>query len=339
MLKHITCWIICLNMFVFFPAFAHFHPDCNTSDDSNPARTALCNYLNKCDETKQAAAAKLSMNCERRENTKIGDIDYCEIKSDKIYFKCTNSAATTSCEDGTYMSNEESARTWQYKQSLTQPRDFGITANNGMSEFKNYLLDIHCSDGQGTVKLLGFSGVQIQCTNAKKPGKPDIKSEWKIALCHGYCAKEGKEFKKMENFSMTTPSMCECKKASKKTTQKLKPDNASAPASTSNNDAQRAQQDAAKKAEQERKAKEKAAKEADKEKAKQAECAAKNPPQVAKKNVFGKWTCTDSDDTKAAREKKKKNDQNLKKFWDDMDELDKEFLKRVQELKKQGGKK
>ena len=338
MLKHITCCIICLNMFVFFPAFAHFHPDCNTSDDSNPARTALCNYLNQCSETKQAAATNLSMECKSINNTKISDIDYCEIKSDEIYFKCTISATGESCEDGKYMSKEESARTWQYKQSLTQPRDFGITANNGMSEFKNYLLDIHCSDGQGTVKLLGFSGVQIQCTNAKKPGKPDIKSEWKIALCHGYCAKEGKEFKKMENFSMTTPSMCECKKASKKTTQKLKPDNASAaattPTSTSN-----AQQDAAKKAEQERKAKEKAAKEADKEKAKQAECAAKNPPQVAKKNVFGKWTCTDSDDTKADREEKKNKDKNLKTFWDDMDELDKEFLERVQELKKQGGKK
>ena len=72
---------------------------------------------------------------------------------------------------------------------------------------------------------------------------------------------------------------------------------------------------------------------------KEAECKAKNPPQDVKQNALGMWVCTDSQETINARETAKQNNANLKNFWDDMDDLEKAFTKRIRQLNKSGGAK
>lgn len=86
----------------------------------------------------------------------------------------------------------------------------------------------------------------------------------------------------------------------------------------------------------------KAQKNEEKRAKKEAECKGKNPPMDVKKNSLGLWVCTDSAETIANRENKKQNNKALKEFWNDMDELESAFHKRVKELQKaskSGGKK
>ncbi len=71
-----------------------------------------------------------------------------------------------------------------------------------------------------------------------------------------------------------------------------------------------------------------------KEQDKKAECAKKNPPMDVKKNSLGMWVCTDTDATIADREQKKATNKDLKAFWDDIDDAEKAFNKRVKQLKK-----
>lgn len=79
---------------------------------------------------------------------------------------------------------------------------------------------------------------------------------------------------------------------------------------------------------------------ADKKKSeKEAECKAKNPPMDIKKNSLGMWVCTDTQETINAREAKKQSNTTLKAFWDNMDDLEKAFSKRVRQLNKSGATK
>ena len=78
--------------------------------------------------------------------------------------------------------------------------------------------------------------------------------------------------------------------------------------------------------------------ESDKELKKQLECESKDPPKAAKKNKLGLWVCVDTDETKKAREEKKKNNKTLKAFWDEMDDLESAFNKRVRQLQREAKK-
>lgn len=69
---------------------------------------------------------------------------------------------------------------------------------------------------------------------------------------------------------------------------------------------------------------------------KKEECEAKG--KDVKQNFLGMWVCTDTDETIEARKKEKKQNKDLKNFWDDMDKLERAFLNRVKKLNKESSK-
>ena len=72
----------------------------------------------------------------------------------------------------------------------------------------------------------------------------------------------------------------------------------------------------------------------DKQLDKQLECESRNPPMGVKKNALGLWVCTETEDTIAAREQKKANNKALKAFWDDIDDIERAFNRRVRQLRR-----
>ena len=74
--------------------------------------------------------------------------------------------------------------------------------------------------------------------------------------------------------------------------------------------------------------------ELDKQLDKQLECESRNPPMGVKKNALGLWVCTETEDTIAAREQKKANNKALKAFWDDIDDIERAFNRRVRQLRR-----
>lgn len=80
----------------------------------------------------------------------------------------------------------------------------------------------------------------------------------------------------------------------------------------------------------------KSAKAAQRKAKKEAECKAKNPPMDVKQNALGLWVCTDNAETIAAREQQRQANATLKTFWNDMDDLERAFNRRVKQLRKGG---
>lgn len=71
---------------------------------------------------------------------------------------------------------------------------------------------------------------------------------------------------------------------------------------------------------------------------KEAECKAKKPPMDVKQNMLGLWVCTDSAETVAARKQQRQSNATLKAFWNDMDDLERAFNRRVKQLRQGGNK-
>lgn len=74
--------------------------------------------------------------------------------------------------------------------------------------------------------------------------------------------------------------------------------------------------------------------ESDKELQKQLECESKNPPKAAKKNFLGIWVCVDTDETIKKREEERKTNKTLDAFWNEMEDLERAFNKRVRQLRR-----
>ena len=74
--------------------------------------------------------------------------------------------------------------------------------------------------------------------------------------------------------------------------------------------------------------------ESDKELQKQLECESKNPPKAAKKNFLGIWVCVDTQETVDARKAARATNKILNAFWNEMEDLERAFNKRVRQLRR-----
>lgn len=292
-------------------AAQHFHPDCNEENPST-IRQKLCDFINKHIKSseKQNEIATQEINC--RGTT-------CEIKTSTDHYRCSGSATSSYCEYNeildpkTSYASKKSFSTYVFRQLETK---------NGRTTAENYITNEYCSNGDGHVSLDVGGHYIVKCSDTLKTSLPPVENEetiLKTALCHGICADDGREFKKIDNdyyFWDTTDAFCKCGGKIKQTAEERQ--------------AEREKKQAQRQTEREERNTEKQEK-------KQAECDKKDPPKVAKKNKLGIWVCADSDETIKARETEKQNNKTLKAFWDDIDALENAFNRRVRQLNKQGG--
>lgn len=249
--------------------------------------------------------------------------------------------------------------------SIRQLARYSKDDSQAKAAFEKELFQQFCTTPYGTIDYNVGQQVKITCTNGKGI-TPIAQTAFLRAHCAGFCTLHGKGFKKYEYNKSTHAHDCICKAGnalnfttseSQATTTTDTGGDAAAnvtPDTGNTSNTQKDEEKAKRKAENQaakdqrkaEKAQESAEKRAAKEQqnqekqaAKEKECAAKNPPQVAKKNFLGKWICADSDATVAEREQKKATNKTLKTFWDDMDDLDKAFQKKIKQLQKNGGAK
>ena len=293
----------------------HFHPDCNVENPSTILQK-LCDFINdkiKSSE-KQDEIAKQKIKCNG---------PTCEIKTSTDHYFCSGSDTSSYCGRNEILDPKTS---YKSKKSFSRYTFRQLETNNGRTTAENYITNEYCSNGDGRVSLDIDGYYIVKCSDTLKTSLPPVENEetiLKTALCHGICAEDGREFKKIDidndylSWDMTD-AFCKCGGKIKQTAEERQ--------------AEREKKQAQRQTEREERNTEKQEK-------KQAECAKKDPPKVAKKNKLGIWVCADSDETIKARETEKQNNKTLKAFWDDIDALENAFNRRVRQLNKQGGNK
>ena len=291
----------------------HFHPDCNVENPSTILQN-LCDFIKEHIKSseKQDEIATQEINCNG---------PTCEIKTSTDRYFCSGSDTNLDCGHNEILDQETS-----YKSTKTFSKSAlkRLETNNGRTTAQNYITNEYCSDGDGRVSLDVDGRYIVKCSDTVKTSLPPVENEetiFKTSLCHGICADDGREFKKIDNAYLLwdiTDAFCKCGGKIKQTAEERQ--------------AEREKKQAQRQTERKERNTEKQEK-------KQAECAQKDPPKVAKKNKLGIWVCADSDETIKARETEKQNNKTLKAFWDDIDALENAFNRRVRQLNKQGGNK
>lgn len=190
--------------------------------------------------------------------------------------------------------------------------------------YRQYLGSKYC-DGDGTITIRSDS-TQILCSNGwgggTQPTDSQFTSEHKKALCYAECA--GKE----REYVSGTYGKCECSvtRAEKRAANQQARDERKAA---------RAEDRAAR---QEERADERAARQEERKKEKAVECDGRNPPMDIKQNDLGLWVCVDTDETIKKREEERKTNKTLDAFWNEMEDLERAFNKRVRQLQRQAKK-
>lgn len=179
--------------------------------------------------------------------------------------------------------------------------------------YRQYLGSKYC-DGDGTITIRSDS-TQIICSNGwgggTQPTDSQFTSEHKKALCYAECA--GKE----REYVSGTYGKCECSvtRAEKRAANQQARDERKAA-----------------------RAEDRAARQEERKKEKAVECDGRNPPMDIKQNDLGLWVCVDTDETIKKREEERKTNKTLDAFWNEMEDLERAFNKRVRQLQRQAKK-
>ena len=175
--------------------------------------------------------------------------------------------------------------------------------------YRQYLGSKYC-DGDGTITIRSNS-TQIVCSNGwvggTQPTDSQFTSEHKKALCYAECA--GKE----REYVSGTYGKCECS-----VTREEK--------RAANQQARDERKDA--------RTKERADRQEERKKEKAIECEGRNPPMDIKQNDLGIWVCVDTEETIKKREEERKTNKTLDAFWNEMEDLERAFNKRVRQLRR-----
>ena len=175
--------------------------------------------------------------------------------------------------------------------------------------YRQYLGSKYC-DGDGTITIRSNS-TQIVCSNGwvggTQPTGSQFTSEHKKALCYAECA--GKE----REYVSGTYGKCECS-----VTREEK--------RAANQQARDERKDA--------RTKERADRQEERKKEKAIECEGRNPPMDIKQNDLGIWVCVDTEETIKKREEERKTNKTLDAFWNEMEDLERAFNKRVRQLRR-----
>lgn len=199
--------------------------------------------------------------------------------------------------------------------------------------YEDYLVKTFCKKDNGHVTISDGGSYQdkitVNCTGWKKDiSKPrTAENEHAVALCHARCAGLGQAYES-GNFIGTYTSSCKCQttRAEKRAANQQARDERKAA---------RAEDRAAR---QEKRADERAARQEERKKEKAVECDGRNPPMDIKQNDLGLWVCVDTDETIKKREEERKNNKTLDAFWNEMEDLERAFNKRVRQLQRQAKK-
>lgn len=179
--------------------------------------------------------------------------------------------------------------------------------------YRQYLGSKYC-DGDWTITIRSDS-TQIVCSNGwgggTQPTDSQFTSEHKKALCYAECA--GKE----REYVSGTYGKCECSvtRAEKRAANQQARDERKAA-----------------------RAEDRAARQEERKKEKAVECDGRNPPMDIKQNDLGLWVCVDTDETIKKREEERKTNKTLDAFWNEMEDLERAFNKRVRQLQRQAKK-
>lgn len=199
--------------------------------------------------------------------------------------------------------------------------------------YEDYLVKTFCKKDNGHVTISDGGSYQdkitVNCTGWKKDiSKPrTAENEHAVALCHARCAGLGQAYES-GNFIGTYTSSCKCQttRAEKRAANQQARDERKAA---------RAEDRAAR---QEKRADERAARQEERKKEKAVECDGRNPPMDIKQNDLGLWVCVDTDETIKKREEERKTNKTLDAFWNEMEDLERAFNKRVRQLQRQAKK-
>ena len=199
--------------------------------------------------------------------------------------------------------------------------------------YEDYLVKTFCKKDNGHVTISDGGSYQdkitVNCTGWKKDiSKPrTAENEHAVALCHARCAGLGQAYES-GNFIGTYTSSCKCQttRAEKRAANQQARDERKAA---------RAEDRAAR---QEKRADERAARQEERKKEKAVECDGRNPPMDIKQNDLGLWVCVDTDETIKKREEERKTNKTLDAFWNEMEDLERVFNKRVRQLQRQAKK-
>ena len=188
--------------------------------------------------------------------------------------------------------------------------------------YEDYLVKTFCKKDNGHVTISDGGSYQdkitVNCTGWKKDiSKPrTAENEHAVALCHARCAGLGQAYES-GNFIGTYTSSCKCQ-----TTRAEK----------------RAANQQARDERKAARAEDRAARQEERKKEKAVECDGRNPPMDIKQNDLGLWVCVDTDETIKKREEERKTNKTLDAFWNEMEDLERAFNKRVRQLQRQAKK-
>ena len=193
----------------------------------------------------------------------------------------------------------------------------------GRKAFDNHLTGKFCMTTAGNNVTVDQAGIVITCNTIKPESmRPNsLLEEYYYALCRGKCADGGGSY----SSGSGTGDGCVCKGIVK-------------PEPIPEYDAEKLERLNAQVARQADKSISKDVKqleqESDKELKKQLECESKNPPKAAKKNFLGIWVCVDTQETVDARKAARATNKILNAFWNEMEDLERAFNKRVRQLRR-----
>lgn len=337
---------------------------CNQESVSG-SRKKLCDYINI------EATNKLSDEEEKEARMNCNNPLTCSVYfDDRYYYKCTSIGLGYRCEEGFLVdatddaaSNHvsdasdapvsETVETEESKKSddeeepsvaFNEPSySFGVDYTPEVIEvddrraavraYEDYLVKTFCKKDNGHVTISDGGSYQdkitVNCTGWKKDiSKPrTAENEHAVALCHARCAGLGQAYES-GNFIGTSTSSCKCQttRAEKRAANQQARDERKAA---------RAEDRAAR---QEERADERAARQEERKKEKALECDGRNPPMDIKQNDLGLWVCVDTDETIKKREEERKTNKTLDAFWNEMEDLERAFNKRVRQLQRQAKK-
>lgn len=332
---------------------------CNQESVSG-SRKKLCDYINI------EATNKLSDEEEKEARMNCNNPLTCSVYfDDRYYYECTYIGLGYRCEEGFLVdatddvastpvsaasdapvsetvaaeeskkSDDENTKSTDASDKKNVSHTFSVSESvndlSGLTKkvaaeaaYRQYLESKYC-DGSGIVDIRSDT-TQIMCSNGwasgTQPTDSSFTSEHKTALCYAECA--GKE----REYVSGTYGKCECSvtRAEKRAANQQARDERKAA---------RAEDRAAR---QEERADERAARQEERKKEKAIECDGRNPPMDIKQNDLGLWVCVDTDETIKKREEERKTNKTLDAFWNEMEDLERAFNKRVRQLQRQAKK-